>query len=201
MASSVTIASQALVLLGANSINSFEDDIEEAVIAKEFYDDFITSIFSKTPWSFATKKKQLTKSATAPLNEFKYQYSKVTEALYYWAFYDSSAVGVYPITDYDIQKSYILANTDPLYAEYAFYADESLWPPAFVQYAIHAFAELIAIPVTDDPDLMASFGRKAHGAPSEGGRGGLFMEAAGADARQKPPQQVRRNRFITSRFR
>ena len=58
MASSdVDIASQALGLLRANTISSFDDGSNEADIAKLYYPDFAQDILTRYPWNFALKSR------------------------------------------------------------------------------------------------------------------------------------------------
>ena len=73
MSSRESIASQALSLLGANTILSFDEGTNEANIINDHYDQFIRNMFSLYPWSFATKKVTLEQYTTDPLNEYKFQ--------------------------------------------------------------------------------------------------------------------------------
>jgi len=171
VSSGIDVASQALGLLRANTISSFTEGLNQT---------------------------------TAPINEWKYSHIVPAEALRIWALYASDAVGATPVNDYDIQAPSgarrIFSNNDVIYGEYTVYSDESNWPAYFSHFAMHAFAALIAIPVTDDDNLAVQLKTLAWGTPSEGEKGGKFAVATGIDAQQKPPELIADCPFISMRF-
>lgn len=204
MASSgIDIAAQALGLLRADTIGSFDDGTNEADIAKLYYADFAQDILTRHAWTFAKKKRRLN-GTDAPLNEYKYAHIVPAETLRLWAVYNSGAVGAKPINTFDLVgpsgKREIHGNNPSLWGEYTVYTDESNWPAYFTHFAIHAFAALIANPVTDDDDLTAKMHRLAWGAVDQGEKGGKFAVAAGIDAMQSPPEEVLHSPFIDARF-
>ncbi|MGB0817414.1 MAG: hypothetical protein ACPGQQ_00815 [Candidatus Puniceispirillaceae bacterium] len=203
VSSNVDIASQALGLLRANTISSFDDGSNEADIVSLYYDDFMQDILTRYPWSFATKKRLLNQT-TAPINEFRYAHIMPAEALRLWALFATDAVGAKPINKFDIQAPTggrrILSNNSVLYGEYTVYTAESNMPGYFTHFAIHAFAALIAMPVTDDDALAEKMQRLAWGPPSDGEKGGKFSVACGIDAQQKPPEEILSSPLIDARF-
>nr|DAU13494.1 MAG TPA: tail tubular protein [Caudoviricetes sp.] len=203
VSSDVDIASQALGLLRASAINSFDDGSNEADIAKLYYADFAQDILTRFPWSFATKKRLLNQT-TAPLNEWRYAHILPAEALRLWALYGSNAVGAKPINQFDIQAPdggrRVFSNNPTLYGEYTVYTDEANWPGYFTHFAVHAFAALIAMPVTDDDALAEKMHQLAWGNPSDGEKGGKFAVACGVDGQQKPGDEILSSPFIEARF-
>lgn len=204
MASSdIDIASQALGLLRANTIGSFTEGSNEADIAKLYYQDFAQDILTRHPWTFSTKKRLLNQT-DAPVNEYKYAHIVPAEKLRLWALYNSGAVGAKPINTFDLAApnggQEIHSNHNQLWGEYTVYTAETNWPGYFTHFAIHAFAALIAIPVTDDDDLAAKMHRLAWGTPQDGEKGGKFSVATGIDAQQKPPEEILSSPFIDARF-
>lgn len=203
VSTNVDIASQALGLLRANTINSFDDGSNEADIVKLYYNDFIQDILTRYNWSFAIKKRLLNQT-TAPLNEYRYAHIVPAEALRIWSLFPVGTVGAKPINDYDIQapdgKRKIFSNNNVLYAEYTVYTDESNMPAYFTNFAIYAFAALIALPVTDDAALAESMHQMAWGVPSDGEKGGKFAVATGIDAQQRPAETIVQSPFIDARF-
>lgn len=203
VSSNVDIASQALGLLRANTIGSFDEGTNEADIAKLYYTDFAQDILTRYPWNFATKK-SLFNQTTAPLNEWRYAHIVAPEALRIWALYASNAVGAKPINQYSIQapdsSRQIHSNQSVIYGEYTVYTDEANWPGYFSHFAIHAFAALIAMPVTDDDDLAQKMHALAWGPPSDGEKGGKFAVATSIDALQQPPEEFYESPFIQARF-
>lgn len=203
VSSSIDIASQALGLLRENSIDSFDDGTNAADIADLYYDDFAQDILTRYAWNFA-KKKRLFNQTTAPVNEWRYAHIVPAEAQRIWALFPSSAVGANPINQFDIiapnGKRQIHSNNSVIYGEYTVYTDESNWPAYFTHFAIHAFAALIAMPVTDDTELANYWHIKAWGPPSEGEKGGKFSVATSIDALQQPPEDIPSSPLIDARF-
>jgi len=203
VSSDIDIASQGLGLLRADTIGSFDDGTNEADISKLYYPDFAQDILTRYPWSFATKKRMLS-GTDSPLNEYKYAHIIPAECLRVWAVYNSGAVGAKPINSFDIAAPNggreVHSNNEKIWMEYTVYTAESNWPGYFTHFAIHAYAALVAGPVTDDDDLTTKMHRLAWGTPDQGEKGGKFAVATGIDAQQKPPEQVLDSPFIDARF-
>lgn len=202
--SDIDICSQALGLLRADSISSFDEGTNEADICTLFYSNFVNDILTRYPWSFATKKRRLNQDSTAPLNEYRYSHIVPAAVLRVWALFPSDSVGAQPITDYDIQTvdggRRIFSNSESLWLDHTFYTAESNWPGYFVTFAVKAFAALIAKPVTDQDDLQASLQQQAWGRQDENEQGGAFGTAAKIDAMQKPGENIQSSPLVAARF-
>jgi hypothetical protein len=194
MTTNVSIASQALLLLRANTISSFADDSNEAEIINVMYSGFVANLLGMYPWTFATKKRQLNQDSTPPIAEYSYSHIIPSECLLLWALFQNT--GGTPVRDYDIYSTEggrrIYSNYPALYADYTIYTDEANWPPYFVHFAINALAAYIAVPVTGSQALAEQYNRIAYGSLNSNGKGGLFASAAATDSKQK------RNEFIVS---
>ena len=204
MASSdVDIASQALGLLRANTISSFDEGTNEADIAKLYYADFAQDILTRYQWNFALKKR-LFNQTTQPVNEWRYAHIIPAEALRIWALYQNNTVGARPINQFSINapngQRQIHSNNSTIYGEYTVYTDETNWPGYFTHFAIHAFAALIALPVTDDDALAQQMHRLAWGNANEGEKNGKFAVATAIDAQQQPAEEIASSPFIEARF-
>lgn len=196
MTSAVSVASQSMLLLRAETFSSFSEDSNEAEVCNLLYEDHIKGLLSLYPWTFATKKRQLTQDTTAPINEYTYSHIIPSEALLVWALFESDAVGANPVKDFDIYTAgtarRIYSNHETLYADYVIYPNETSWPPYFLQFAINSFAAIAAIPVTGSAELADYYEKKAYGSANANRKGGLFGVATSMDAKQK------RNEFIVS---
>ena len=204
MTTNIDICSQALSLLRANTISSFDDGSNEANICETHYTDFAEDILTRYPWSFATKKAQLNQDATAPVNEYRYAYILPGECLRLWAIYDSDEVGAKPVANYDVQTidggRRVLCDYPALYADYTVYTDEANWPAYFKQFAQYALAALLAMPVTDQPDIADYYHKLAWGNANENETGGKFGVAKSIDSQQKPPEMITSSPLIEARF-
>lgn len=199
------IASQSLGLLRADSVSDFNEGTNEADICALFYDDWVLDVLTRYPWSFATKKRRINQDTATPVNEYAYAHIVPGEALRIWAVFDSASVGAKGIKDYDIQtledgSRRILSNYETLYLEYTIYVGESFWPGYFIHFAIHAFAALVAKPVTDQDDLQAKYQILAWGQQPENEQGGKFGVACKIDAMQKPGEVIQSSPLVEARF-
>lgn len=200
MATDITITNQALTLLRANTISSFNDGSNEADIADLYYDDFLKDIFSRYPWSFAQKRAELTVSGTDPVNEWDYAHSLPSDNERIIAIFNSDQVGAQPIKRWKRRAGFIDSNEAELWALYVYVVDEADWPGYFIQYAIHALAALLAMPITDDEDVALKWRRVAYGTDEDNERGGKFGVAASADSQQTTPEEVAMPDLIAARF-
>lgn len=204
MTTNISIASQALLLLRANTISSFSDDSNEAEICNTLYEEHIKHLLAIYPWTFATKKRLLVQDSTAPINEYTYSHIIPAETLLIWAVFNSDQVGVQPVKDYDIygteSSRRIFSNHSTLYADYTIYPDENVWPAYFTQFAIHSLAATLAIPVTGNADLANHYSQLAYGSSSANRKGGLFGIAASTDSKQKRNEYIISSPFTEARF-
>lgn len=207
----VDICSQALALIRANSISSFQEDSEEAKTCSLLYDSFVKDIFSRYPWSFATKIQVLSRLAIDPEDtKYKYAYAMPNDWLRVLAVYDNNGnlIDDYEISGEDLANSssgvktpVLLANSSSgVKIKYTRYVEESNWPGYFINYAIHALADLLAGPITDDDATIDKMHRLAYGGPGEGERGGKFAVATYTDTQQQPSTEMDSNILIAARF-
>lgn len=204
MATNISVASQSLLLLRANTISSFSDDSNEAEICNTLYDEHIKHLLSIYPWTFATKKRQLNQDSTSPINEYTYSHIIPSEALLIWAVFNTDRVGAPPVKDYDIygtdSSRRIFSNHSTLYADYTVYPDENVWPSYFTMLAVNSFAAHIAIPVTGNADLAAYYEKQAYGSGNANRKGGLFGVATSTDSKQKRNEYIVSSPFTEARF-
>lgn len=201
----IDICSQALLLLGANSISSFDDGTNEADACALLYPSFVRRILSMHPWTFAVKKKQLLRDPETPTNEFKYAYRLPPEAISLNAVFDSTSQGATPVTEgWDVMhhndSTMILTDLEKVVAEVYIYVNEALWPGFFEYFAVRAFAAELALPVTDNGSLASEWRGIAYGSAGERGKGGLFASAATDDSQQAPNEILNTGPLIAARF-
>ena len=71
---SLSICSDALIMLGASPLSSFTEGTDAAQACDRLYPDLRDSILSRYPWSWSYKKTQLARLSVPPINEFEYAY-------------------------------------------------------------------------------------------------------------------------------
>lgn len=205
MTTNVSIASQALLLLRADTVGSFSGDSNESEICNTMYEEHIKSLLSIYPWTFATKKRQLNQDTTSPISEYRYAHIIPAEALLIWALFNSDEVGAHPVRDYDIYNAdstsrRVYSNHDTLYADYVIYPNESMWPSYFTQFAINSLAGILAIPVTGNAELATYYTQQAYGTANSNRKGGLFGVATSMDSKQKRNEYVVSSPITEARF-
>jgi hypothetical protein len=169
----VDICSSALVLIGADTIDTFEDGTNEALVAAKLYDNTVKSCLTEHRWNFAVDQKQASKLTAAPADKWSVQYQL--------------PAGLLQLDDTNPNWiKYELYNSERLYSDFdgelwiegTYRVDESLFPFAFREYLEYRLAAKFAIPVADDEvlaDRMLSqaeaYQRKAKQADSKQRKG------------------------------
>lgn len=187
----ITICSDALLMIGAKAITSFNDGTDESSVCDRLYPDIRDSTLVMYPWSFSTKKVQLARLLTAPTSVWKYAYQLPGDKLAGpRAVYDTASPGAAVQKDWEIQGDQLLTNLEAVFIDYQYSVGEFSWPPYFVQLMKYMMAWHLAEPITEQQDKSIRWERKAVGDPVENGRGGYFRTAASIDAQGQPTRAM-----------
>ena len=139
----VTICSNALYLLAAEPISSFDDDTTEAQITKALYPTTYATFLTESNWNFATKQTTLSKLVEKPSDSrYTYAYALPSDML--------SINFVSPNTDYRVHGNKIFSNSSKLDINYIYLCDESALSPSAVTALEYLIASKIAFPLTND---------------------------------------------------
>jgi hypothetical protein len=181
----VSICSDALVMLGASVISSFDEGTPSATACARLYPDLRDTLLSRYPWSWSIRKVQLSRLVTPPINEWKYAYqlpgNMLTGVL---AVFDSGSDAARPINyGWEIYGSQLFTNLETVYIDYQETVTEASMPPYFVRLLRIAMSAELAIVITDQVQKMDYLRTIAFGSPGENGRGGLFRESVNIDSR------------------
>jgi hypothetical protein len=188
----LSICSDALLMLGAKPISSFNEGTDEASTCDALYPNIRDQALMVYPWSFTFKKVQLARLITTPTNEYKYEYQMPSDRLGApRAVYDSEAVSAYTITDYRIMGDKLLTNNEQVYVDYQASIAESLMPVWFVQLLKYLVAWHISIPITDQVEKAQYWQGVAVGSPGENGRGGYMRTAMNIDGMNQPTNSIK----------
>ena len=143
--SDISICSNALLLLGANPIDSFNDGTVESEAASNFYPVIYGSTLSERRWTFNTVEGQISKLTATPNNDWDFQYQLPSDLL--------TLHKTWPTTlEYDLYKNKLLY-TDydgEIWIDYQFKPNEVSLPDYFRDYLELRLAERFCIPVTED---------------------------------------------------
>ena len=183
----VSICSDALLLIGAKAISSFNDGTDESSVCDRLYPDIRDSTLVMYPWSFSMKKVQLAQLITTPTTVWRYEYQLPGDKLANpRAVYNSANSGSPVQKDWEIQGDRLLTNLTSVYIDYQFSVPEFAMPQYFVQLLKYMVAWHIAETVTEQQDKATKWQRVATGDISENGRGGYFRTAAQIDGQNNP---------------
>jgi len=183
----VSICSDALLLIGAKAISSFNDGTDESSVCDRLYPDIRDSTLSMYPWSFSMKKVQLAQLITTPTTVWRYEYQLPGDKLSNpRAVYNSANPGSPVQKDWEIQGDKLLTNLTSVFIDYQYSVPEYAMPQYFVQLMKYMVAWHIAETITEQQDKSAKWQRVATGDVSENGRGGYFRTAAQIDGQNNP---------------
>lgn len=172
------VCSDALLLLGASPISSFNEGTDGANVCDRIYPDLKRSTLQSYPWTFSFKKVQLARTINTPVNQYKYEYQLPSDRLgTIRRAYNSTAVGAGIFTDWVIQGDKLLTNQETVVIDYQYLPTEAEMPSYFIQLLKYMMAWHLADPITDQIAKTQQWQITAVGSPSENGRGGYFRTA------------------------
>ena len=186
MASAIDIASNALLLIGDEPINSFSDPGAGAKAAANLYPITKEMALSYHPWSFALKEQYLSRLTQQPdsLTNYKYAYQIPTDMIRLWLLMPDGI-------DYEMVGQFIYSNEEKLLARYVYDVPESLLPPHFVKALEYKLASEFAISVTEDENKSQMYDQKASQ---------HLAQASNIDSQGYPQQAITDSPFVESRF-
>lgn len=195
----ISICSRALVMLGAQPLNSLEPwQGDTALICANVYPGVKASLMSRYPWRFLMKKAELTRDTETPTNEWGYSYLLPGDmlSLPHASFNGQSASG----TGVEIFGRRLYSNWSRVVCDYVADRPESEWPAYFVDLVVKALAADIALAVTDQQNTADSWRMAAFGTPGEGGVGGAYGEAMAIDSQGSGNNGLQTNGLEMARF-
>jgi hypothetical protein len=187
----VSICSDALIMLGAKAITSFNDGTDESSVCDRLYPDIRDSTLMMYPWSFSMKKIALARLVTTPTSFWKYEYLLPGDRLGNpHSVRDSASIGSFISAEWEIQGDKLLTNLEAVYIDYQYQTPEYAMPQYFVQLLKYMVAWHIAEPITEQGEKTSRWRQVALGEPSENGRGGYFRQAAVIDGKNQPVRVI-----------
>jgi hypothetical protein len=187
----VSICSDALLMLGAKAISSFNDGTDESSVCDRLYPDVRDSTLVMYPWSFSVKKVKLARLITTPNSVWSYEFQLPGDRLGNpRAVYQSATPGSLVQKDWEIQGDKLLTNLDTIYIDYQYSVGEFAMPQYFVQLLKYMMAWHLALPITEQSDRAQYWQQVAVGAIGENGRGGYIRTAMNIDGQGQPSRII-----------
>lgn len=142
----LSICSNALLKLGAESITSYADGTAEAEIASSLYPLVRDSLLSSYPWKFAVAQKKLQRLADAPIADYRYAYLLPNNFL---RVISAGEGGRGQGIEYAINENRLHTNKSEVVLTYIFRPSESLFPPFFCEALVAKLAAEFCLPLTE----------------------------------------------------
>ena len=201
MTTDISICSQALILLGADPISSFEEETDAAKVCANRYPALKKRIISGHPWRCMMTSKELTRDAIAPIKEWRYSYIIPGELVGSgaWAMFNGVAIDDLPAKSYEIFGRRLQTNHTRAIIDFVTVKPESEWPAWFADLVMYAFMADIAFAVTDQQNTVDRWQGFTYGSPSEGGKGGYYGSCTTLDAQGQPNENVQNDQFVNAR--
>jgi len=183
------VCSDALLMLGAKSISSFNEGTDSSNLCDRIYPDVKKSTLQSYPWSFTFKKVQLAQTTNTPVNQYKYEYQLPSDRLgTIRRAYNSDQVGARTFSDWVIQGDKLLTNEETVVIDYQYLPTESEMPSYFIQLLKYMMTWHLADPITDQITKTQYWQGIATGGPSENNRGGFLRTAMVIDGQGNTSQ-------------
>ncbi|MBI3904427.1 MAG: hypothetical protein HY309_02400 [Pseudomonas fluorescens] len=188
-ATGVSICSNALLMLGSQTINDFADqmNLDRAKLCANLYPTVRDDMLRQHPWNCAIKRAVLAPDAVAPA--FGYQHSFELPADFLRVL--EVGTGGQQI-DYLVEGRAVLADTTVLELRYVFRNEvESSWDSNLISLMTTAMAAVLAYPITQST------------AEKESRKQDLIQAlkyAKAVDGQEDPPQTLGDERLLAARF-
>ena len=189
MATGVSICSNALLMLGAQTINDFADqlNLDRAKLCANLYPTVRDDMLRSHPWNCAIKRAVLAPDAVAPAFGYTHSFELPAD------FMRVLEVGTNGSQiDYLVEGRTIQADTAVLELRYVFRSEvENTWDAHLVKLVTLAMAAALAYPVTQSSALQQSFEQKLEM---------TLKRARAVDGQEDPPQTLGDERLLRARF-
>jgi len=184
MTSSIKMASNALVLLGDDSLSSFDDATAGATIANQLYETSYLSILSNFRWRFATKTINLSQLVNKQESRYTYAFQLPSDLLYLIKVDNSS--------QYEIFGTELHSDHREITIDYIYRVSEANLPAYFVKMFEFYLAMQFSIPLTGSIE-KSNFYRIAYEAEAK--------RARFSDSTQRPSDTMTAsNRYTRVRY-
>lgn len=143
MTTKISMASNALILLGDNPISSFSETGAGARVMANLYESTYLDLVTANPWTFSRKQQLLSQNVTPPVfDNFQYSYNVPSDAL--------SVYGLRSNMEYHLYEGGLLyTNDSKAELDYFIRPSEANLPPYFVRLVEETLAARAAMGVTD----------------------------------------------------
>ncbi len=185
--SQLSIANQAIIMLGAEPITSFDDESVQASSASSIYETTKRALLIRVPWRFAMRQANLVEDANPPLDvpnnrNWQHAWKLPSDLLQLKQVFDRPPYEVYG------QRIYTNQNTCTI--DYWFDTPENELPEDVVQVLVLQLAAMLAMPITEERTKLETFHEMAEMA---------LGQATARDLMSRPEEHANNNVLLQVR--
>ncbi len=180
--SDVSLASNAMLLLGGKTIASFTDGSTESQIASNLFEHSYKFVLSQHRWRFAVKQIKLARLLEKPEAVFSYKFQLPIDLLYLIRTVDNQS--------YEIYGDKLYTNSLEVTVEYVFSVATDKLPSYFAKMFEFYLASQFAIPLTGDINKATYYSQQYE-------KG--LIKAKFMDSSSRPNQTFINNRYTDIR--
>lgn len=184
MATDISICSSALVLVGADEINSFADESREAKLCGILYDTTVKNLLQEHPWRFSLTQASLAQTEATPLYGFQYAYQLPVDCL--------RVLSMERSWPYQVYEDKLYANIPLVAITYQFQPSEVRFPAYFVRLLELEMASLLSVALAEDESKATLFRNLADIQK---------RKARNTDSQQQPTRAIRDYNNVLSQVR
>jgi hypothetical protein len=183
----VSICSTALLLLGAQSINSLDDTTDRARIVATVYPFIRDKVLRSFPWNCCIKRVILSPDTEAPAFDWNFQFTLPSD------FVKPLQVGLtWQEDEFKIEGRKLLSDENPCYLRYVFLnTNAGSWDAGLVAVVTAELVAALAYPITQSASLADTKTKEAMV---------VTRQARAVDGQDDTPEQLGDERLLSARF-
>lgn len=186
-ATDVSICSNALLMLGAQTINSLDDPSDRARQCANLYPTVRDYVLSSHPWNCCTRRVILNPDTSAPAFDWTMQFTLPGDYLRMLSVGEAGIEAAYMIED-----GKVLSNTSPLRLRYIYRnTNPAKWTPLLVHAVTMAMRQVLAYPITQSTSLEQLIDQVIEP---------ILKRARSIDSQDEPPATLGDFRLLASRM-
>jgi len=147
--SPVTICSNALLMLGAQPINDFNEDSDRARLASNLYEPVRNYVLRRHPWNCAIKRVALAPDVATPVSDWAYQYTLPSDYMRTLAVGEAGCE-----IEFKIESGKLLCDDNPCLLRYVWRNENpATWDDMLVWGVTVSMKAVFAYPITQSASL------------------------------------------------
>ena len=185
--SNVSICNLALIKIGASTITSLTDDMKNANLCNQYYEQVVDEVLRMHPWNCAIYRASLAQLESTPAFGYNYQYALPT---------DPYCLRVLRMEDIDsefrVEGGVLLTDESTCKISYiGRIIDPNKFDPLLVEAIATLLAEYLAYPIIQSNTLKEQMAKEVEE---------IFRKAKSTDAQEGTPEELDTSTWLDARF-